>query len=203
MGKGSPPRRRAGQPAGHQRGRVSAGQAPMCPRDTRQPSCFTATRQGVLYPGHPLGAPEGSDPPSLPQASTHPGVRPRQEEGPSLPRPSCRPGVVSCLGPHPLAAGPPGGPRASCSGRGKERGPRPPVSSACFPGYLSKLLQNHTAYACDGDHLTLRCPRHSTISVQSAFYGRDDRACRAPQPAGQGEDSLTCEAPTTLQVLRF
>lgn len=67
-----------------------------------------------------------------------------------------------------------------------------------FSGYLSRLLQNHTAYACDGDHLTLRCPRHSTISVQSAFYGQDYRACSAQQPAPR-EESLPCVAPTTFQ----
>ncbi|KAM7133122.1 protein eva-1 homolog C isoform 2-T2 [Molossus nigricans] len=70
-----------------------------------------------------------------------------------------------------------------------------------FSGYLSKLLQNHTAYACDGAHLTLRCPRHSAISVQSAFYGHGHRACGAQQPAAQREDGLTCVAPTTFQVL--
>ncbi|XP_047419851.1 protein eva-1 homolog C isoform X2 [Sciurus carolinensis] len=70
-----------------------------------------------------------------------------------------------------------------------------------FSGYLTKLLQNHTAYACDGDHLNLQCPRHSTISVQSAFYGQDDQVCSPQQPASQREDSLTCVAPTTLQVL--
>ncbi|KAB0404028.1 hypothetical protein E2I00_001460, partial [Balaenoptera physalus] len=70
-----------------------------------------------------------------------------------------------------------------------------------FPGYLTKLLQNHTAYACDGDHLDLQCPRHSTISVQSAFYGQDYQTCSAQQPASQREDSLTCVAPTTLQGL--
>ncbi|XP_039713326.1 protein eva-1 homolog C isoform X1 [Pteropus medius] len=68
-----------------------------------------------------------------------------------------------------------------------------------FSGYLTKLLQNHTAYACDGDYLNLQCPRHSTISVQSAFYGQDYRACSAQQPASQREDGLTCVAPTTLQ----
>nr|XP_019585738.1 PREDICTED: protein eva-1 homolog C isoform X2 [Rhinolophus sinicus] len=82
---------------------------------------------------------------------------------------------------------------------------RPP--SLCAPGaaaragYLTKLLQNHTAYACDGDHLNLQCPRHSTISVQSAFYGHDYRACGTEQPASQREDSSTCAASTTLQVL--
>lgn len=72
----------------------------------------------------------------------------------------------------------------------------------CFPGYLTKLLQNHTAYACDGDRLDLQCPRHSTISVQSAFYGHDYRACSAQQPATGGEGHSACVAPTTLQVLR-
>ncbi|XP_043449673.1 protein eva-1 homolog C isoform X2 [Prionailurus bengalensis] len=68
-----------------------------------------------------------------------------------------------------------------------------------FSGYLTKLLQNHTAYACDGDHLNLQCPRHSTISVQSAFYGQDYQMCSTQKPASQREDSLTCMAPTTLQ----
>lgn len=43
---------------------------------------------------------------------------------------------------------------------------------ADFSGYLTKLLQNHTVCACDGEHLALQCPRHSTVSIQSAFYGR-------------------------------
>uniref|UniRef100_A0A8C3VK97 Eva-1 homolog C n=1 Tax=Catagonus wagneri TaxID=51154 RepID=A0A8C3VK97_9CETA len=68
-----------------------------------------------------------------------------------------------------------------------------------FSGYLTKLLQNHTAYACDGDRLNLQCPRHSTISVQSAFYGQDNQMCSTQQPASQRKDSLTCMAPTTLQ----
>ncbi|KAM6225009.1 protein eva-1 homolog C [Rhynchocyon petersi] len=68
-----------------------------------------------------------------------------------------------------------------------------------FSGYLTKLLQNHTAYACDGDHLNLQCPRHSTISVQSAFYGQDDQTCSSQQPVSQRTDSLTCVASTTLQ----
>ncbi|XP_042115458.1 protein eva-1 homolog C isoform X4 [Peromyscus maniculatus bairdii] len=68
-----------------------------------------------------------------------------------------------------------------------------------FSGYLTKLLQNHTAYACDGDYLNLQCPRHSTISVQSAFYGQDYQMCGSQEPAPQREDNLTCVASTTLQ----
>ncbi|MEJ1282996.1 hypothetical protein NN561_013960 [Cricetulus griseus] len=66
-------------------------------------------------------------------------------------------------------------------------------------GYLTKLLQNHTAYACDGDYLNLQCPRHSTISVQSAFYGQDYQMCSSQEPTSQREDNLTCVASTTLQ----
>ncbi|XP_034371171.1 protein eva-1 homolog C isoform X3 [Arvicanthis niloticus] len=68
-----------------------------------------------------------------------------------------------------------------------------------FSGYLTKLLQNHTAYACDGDYLNLQCPRHSTISVQSAFYGQDYQMCSSQEPTSQREDNLTCVATTTLQ----
>ncbi|NP_081903.1 protein eva-1 homolog C isoform 2 [Mus musculus] len=68
-----------------------------------------------------------------------------------------------------------------------------------FSGYLTKLLQNHTAYACDGDYLNLQCPRHSTISVQSAFYGQDYQMCSSQEPISQREDNLTCVASTTLQ----
>ncbi|EAW65537.1 hCG1998981, partial [Homo sapiens] len=68
------------------------------------------------------------------------------------------------------------------------------------PGYLTKLLQNHTTYDCDGDYLNLQCPRHSTISVQLAFYGQDYQMCSSQKPASQKEDSLTCVASTTFQV---
>nr|KAF6270993.1 eva-1-like protein C [Pipistrellus kuhlii] len=69
---------------------------------------------------------------------------------------------------------------------------------ADFSGYLTKLLQNHTAYACDGDQLSLQCPRHSSISIQAAFYGQDGRACGGQRPA-PGGDGPACEAPTTFQ----
>uniref|UniRef100_A0A7N4P5M0 Eva-1 homolog C n=1 Tax=Sarcophilus harrisii TaxID=9305 RepID=A0A7N4P5M0_SARHA len=68
-----------------------------------------------------------------------------------------------------------------------------------FSGYLTKLLQNHTVYACDGNRLSLQCPRHSTISVQSAFYGQDYQMCNSQQPATMMKDHLTCMAPTALQ----
>ncbi|XP_018763620.3 protein eva-1 homolog C isoform X2 [Serinus canaria] len=70
---------------------------------------------------------------------------------------------------------------------------------ADFSGYLTKLLQNHTAYACDGQHLSLHCPRHSTISVQSAFYGQDPRMCSAGEPETSMAEPRNCVAPTSLQ----
>ncbi|XP_058681973.1 protein eva-1 homolog C isoform X5 [Poecile atricapillus] len=71
---------------------------------------------------------------------------------------------------------------------------------ADFSGYLTKLLQNHTAYACDGQHLSLHCPRHSTISVQSAFYGQDPHMCSAWEPETRMTEPRNCVAPTSLQV---
>ncbi|XP_007424578.1 protein eva-1 homolog C [Python bivittatus] len=70
---------------------------------------------------------------------------------------------------------------------------------ADFSGYLTKLLRNHTVYACDGDHLSLQCPRHSTISVQSAYYGQAYHLCSAQQPEVMMKEPLNCVAPTTLQ----
>ncbi|NXX93860.1 EVA1C protein, partial [Centropus bengalensis] len=68
-----------------------------------------------------------------------------------------------------------------------------------FLGYLTKLLQNHTAYACDGEHLSLHCPRHSTISVQSAFYGQDHHMCSTQEPEARMTEPMSCVAPTSLQ----
>ncbi|XP_074853044.1 protein eva-1 homolog C isoform X2 [Carettochelys insculpta] len=74
-----------------------------------------------------------------------------------------------------------------------------PVFSPLAKGYLTKLLQNHTVYACDGDRLSLQCPRHSTISVQSAFYGQDYQMCSTQQRETAMKDSLNCVASTTFQ----
>ncbi|POI35284.1 hypothetical protein CIB84_000963 [Bambusicola thoracicus] len=72
-----------------------------------------------------------------------------------------------------------------------------------FLGYLTKLLQNHTAYACDGERLSLHCPRHSTISIQSAFYGQDYQMCGTQQPEARMTEPTNCVAPTSLQVLHL
>ncbi|XP_053513951.1 protein eva-1 homolog C isoform X5 [Artibeus jamaicensis] len=111
-------------------------------------------------------------PPPAPQPAQHPGLRRQVEPHGRLLRLFCCTVLV-------------------CS--------REITALSDFSGYLTKLLQNHTAYACDGDRLDLQCPRHSTISVQSAFYGHDYRACSAQQPTAQGADHSACVAPTTLQ----
>ena len=157
---------------------------------------------------------------ALPRASPDQGLQPRQKSqrllpfGPQLCLMSCpgeqgrkprpqgmkpRPHLLHCPAPAP------GELRSSLSEihEGVVNSYTPCNLAEYFPGYLTKLLQNHTAYACDGDHLNLQCPRHSTISVQSAFYGQDYQKCSPQQPASQREDSLTCVVPTTLQVLPF
>lgn len=136
---------------------------------------------------HPLPPPQALGFPGSPRAAAE------QTPPPARPRLPHRPPFL------------PGEPTSSCA-EIQEGGVRSWAScnpAEYFPGYLTKLLQNHTAYACDGDHLNLQCPRHSTISVQSAFYGQDYQMCSTQQPASQREDSLTCMAPTTLQVWPF
>lgn len=66
--------------------------------------------------------------------------------------------------------------------------------------YLSRIITSHSAHACDGQHMRLHCPRHSTISIQSAFYGSSGaRLCRAdPDPLRAHNHS--CSAFTALQV---
>nr|XP_030736628.1 protein eva-1 homolog C isoform X5 [Globicephala melas] len=136
----------------------------------------------MLLPGH-------ARPPPAPQPAQHPGLR-RQAEPPGQLLRLFYCTVLVCS--KEIAA--------LTDFSGKKRPPSLCTPGAAGrPGYLTKLLQNHTAYACDGDHLDLHCPRHSTISVQSAFYGQDYQTCSAQQPASQREDSLTCVAPTTLQ----
>ncbi|CAN2387609.1 Eva-1 homolog C [Pristimantis euphronides] len=75
---------------------------------------------------------------------------------------------------------------------------------ADFSGYLTRLLQNHTVFACDGEHLTLQCPRHSTISIQSAFYGRPSQIPPTCASSLSSADTMRnpphkCLAQTALQ----
>ncbi|XP_036942493.1 protein eva-1 homolog C isoform X1 [Acanthopagrus latus] len=76
--------------------------------------------------------------------------------------------------------------------------------------YLSKVLRNYTEQACDGDFLSVRCPPRTTITVQSAFYGRkgasDPQQCPQTYQAllssyNPREDDRYCSVSTALQKM--
>ncbi|XP_056873092.1 protein eva-1 homolog C [Takifugu flavidus] len=82
--------------------------------------------------------------------------------------------------------------------------------SADFSGYLSKVLRNYTEKACDGELLSVRCPPRTTITVQSAFYGRkgtsDPERCPQTYQAllnsyHAPEDDQYCSVSTALQKM--
>nr|XP_040038733.1 protein eva-1 homolog C isoform X1 [Gasterosteus aculeatus aculeatus] len=73
---------------------------------------------------------------------------------------------------------------------------------ADFSNYLSRIITSHSAQACDGQPLRLHCPRHSTISVQSAFYGSGAAApCPSDPDPPLGAHNRSCSAFTALQKL--
>ncbi|XP_072451184.1 protein eva-1 homolog C isoform X1 [Chiloscyllium punctatum] len=68
-----------------------------------------------------------------------------------------------------------------------------------FSGYLLKILQNHTAHACDGDRLSVSCPPQTSISILSAFYGRrvpSEYLC--PGKTNSSAESTSCAALTAI-----
>lgn len=71
---------------------------------------------------------------------------------------------------------------------------------ADFSNYLSRIITSHSAHACDGQPLRLHCPRHSTISIQSAFYGSGEAKLCGPDPP-LGSHNHSCSAFTALQKL--
>ncbi|XP_077408946.1 protein eva-1 homolog C isoform X1 [Vanacampus margaritifer] len=81
--------------------------------------------------------------------------------------------------------------------------------SSDFSGYLSKVLKNYTEQACDGELLTVRCPPRTTITVQSAFYGRkgssDLHQCpksyQAPLGYYDARGDEYCSVSTALQKM--
>lgn len=86
---------------------------------------------------------------------------------------------------------------------------KPPLALCPLVDYMSKVLKNYTERACDGEFLSVRCPPRTTITVQSAFYGRrgssDPQRC--PQsyqallsPYRDWEDDRHCSVSTALQV---
>ncbi|KAM6381671.1 protein eva-1 homolog C-like isoform 6-T6 [Pluvialis apricaria] len=81
------------------------------------------------------------------------------------------------------------------------RGPRVSSGQRCLcsplPGYLRKVLRNHTAHTCDGEQLLIVCPRKTTISILGAFYGRrvpSPNLC--PSPGNASQESTECMSTT-------
>ncbi|XP_051774272.1 protein eva-1 homolog C isoform X2 [Ctenopharyngodon idella] len=74
-------------------------------------------------------------------------------------------------------------------------------SAPDFSDYLHRILKNHTAHACDGETLSIRCPSRTSVSVLSAFYGR-----RIPSPylcphtnPNITEENTDCISTTAIQ----
>lgn len=70
--------------------------------------------------------------------------------------------------------------------------------------YLHKILRNHTAHACDGDTLEIRCPSKTTIAILSAFYGRrvpSQYLCPNTNQNITQEENTECMSPVAVQVL--
>ncbi|XP_062414111.1 protein eva-1 homolog C isoform X2 [Pungitius pungitius] len=73
---------------------------------------------------------------------------------------------------------------------------------ADFSNYLSRIITSHSAQACDGQPLRLYCPRHSTISIQFAFYGSGVApACRSDPGPPLAAHNHSCSSFTALQKL--
>ncbi|XP_016302072.1 protein eva-1 homolog C-like isoform X2 [Sinocyclocheilus anshuiensis] len=74
-------------------------------------------------------------------------------------------------------------------------------SAPDFSDYLHRILKNHTAHACDGETLSIRCPTRTSVAVVSAFYGR-----RVPSPylcpqanPNITEENTDCTSTTAIQ----
>ncbi|XP_014838262.1 PREDICTED: protein eva-1 homolog C-like isoform X2 [Poecilia mexicana] len=83
--------------------------------------------------------------------------------------------------------------------------PRTPValSAPDFSLYLHSILKNHTAHACEGDLLVIKCPSRTSVAVLSAFYGRrvpNKHLCPAPNANITAEEEDTdCTSSTALE----
>uniref|UniRef100_A0A8C1UY76 Eva-1 homolog C (C. elegans) n=1 Tax=Cyprinus carpio TaxID=7962 RepID=A0A8C1UY76_CYPCA len=68
-----------------------------------------------------------------------------------------------------------------------------------FSNYLFWIIKSQSAQACDGDLLLLRCPRHSTITIQSAFYGQSATLPGIVPGIRCQRRNHSCSATTALQ----
>ena len=81
-----------------------------------------------------------------------------------------------------------------------------------FTGILASTLFTFHDHACDNERLRISCPEGTTISVQSAKYGRSQPQSAMCPFAGGGyywgggggkagiAEDLNCAAPSTLEV---
>uniref|UniRef100_A0A3B3VVD4 Si:ch73-335m24.2 n=1 Tax=Poecilia latipinna TaxID=48699 RepID=A0A3B3VVD4_9TELE len=74
------------------------------------------------------------------------------------------------------------------------------------PGHGFPANDNHTAHACEGDLLVIKCPSRTSVAVLSAFYGRrvpNKHLCPAPNANITVEEEDTdCTSSTALENAR-
>ncbi|XP_007254503.3 protein eva-1 homolog C isoform X1 [Astyanax mexicanus] len=70
-----------------------------------------------------------------------------------------------------------------------------------FSDFLYTILRNHTAHACDGEELSIRCPSKTSLAILSAFYGRrvpSQHLCPTTN-LNATEESIDCMSPIAIQ----
>jgi hypothetical protein len=67
---------------------------------------------------------------------------------------------------------------------------------------MLESLRSNLVQACDGEKITLHCPRNTHILVENTFYGRlvpSTELCLANVPESGHEDT-SCDVPEALTV---
>ncbi|KAB5571207.1 hypothetical protein PHYPO_G00222410 [Pangasianodon hypophthalmus] len=70
-----------------------------------------------------------------------------------------------------------------------------------FSDFLHTVLRNHTAHACEGETLTIRCPSKTSVAILSAFYGRRIPSQHLCPKANENvtEESTECTSAIAIQ----
>ncbi|MCI4379923.1 hypothetical protein PGIGA_G00234030 [Pangasianodon gigas] len=74
-------------------------------------------------------------------------------------------------------------------------------SAPDFSDFLHTVLRNHTAHACEGETLTIRCPSKTSVAILSAFYGRRIPSQHLCPKANENvtEESTECTSTIAIQ----
>ncbi|XP_029917331.1 protein eva-1 homolog C isoform X2 [Myripristis murdjan] len=75
-------------------------------------------------------------------------------------------------------------------------------SAPDFSAYLHTILRNHTAHACEGDTLIIRCPSRTSVAVLSAFYGRrvpNQHLCPSANTNMTADEDTECASPVVIE----